>query len=456
MKQSALSWLVPSIFILWLFFVLATFFVVQKPFTGVHALAAGRAFLDLAVAGWVAVVGWGLGVGLLQWLLPAREAPEGLTNPDLTGESTEEVGKPSFEASVLGTGLGLGIVGLLSLAVGTLGLFRPVVIYTLMGLLSLGLLGWFWRHRPHWQFTFIDQPDRWTALYLALIALLGLLWALLPPADWDGLFYHLAGPKLYLQAGGIIGGINVPHFNFPSLMEMLFAWTMLLRGDIAAKLLHLVFGLLLTGLVYLTAHRLLEPKAGWRAVTILASMPMLITLASWAYNDLALAFYQLASIYSIINYQLVTSNGITSNQQRKEQSPQGTGQASKSEIQNLATGTHPVGYSEASQAKSKIQNHSWLILSGIFAGLAMGMKYTSFVTPVVVVFLILGWGIKKRETEGRAEGQGGGGAEEQRSRGAVYASDMMHNAPGITPHASRFAFYVLHFTFQKAPLVLTC
>src|SRR5688572_32777507 len=153
MKQSALSWLVPSIFILWLFFVLATFFVVQKPFTGVHALAAGRVFLDLAVAGWVAVVGWGLGVWLLQWLLPAEEtlevsAPSGPTeeNP----EFFQEGGWPSFEANVLGTGLGLGLIGLLSLAVGALGFFRPGVIYMLMGLLSLGLLGWFWRHRPRW------------------------------------------------------------------------------------------------------------------------------------------------------------------------------------------------------------------------------------------------------------------------------------------------------------------
>ena len=69
-----------------------------------------------------------------------------------------------------------------------------------------------------------------------------LLVALLPPTDWDGLFYHLTGPKLYLQAGQIVGGIDIPHLNFPSLMEMLFTWAMLLRSDIAAKLLHALYG----------------------------------------------------------------------------------------------------------------------------------------------------------------------------------------------------------------------
>jgi hypothetical protein len=150
MKQRVLPWLIPSIFILWLFFVLATFFVVQKPFTTVHALAAGQVFLDLSVAGWVALVGWGLGVWLLQWLLPAKEGPE--ISAGLTGENAEgfqTAARPSFETSVLGMGVGLGIVGLLGLAVGMLGLFRPGVIYSLTGLLSLGLLGWFWRHRPH-------------------------------------------------------------------------------------------------------------------------------------------------------------------------------------------------------------------------------------------------------------------------------------------------------------------
>ena len=107
-----------------------------------------------------------------------------------------------------------------------------------------------------------NPPGLLIGLYLLVIALFTLLVALLPPADWDGLFYHLTGPKLYLQAGGIAGGVDIPHLNFPSLMEMLFAWAMLLRGDMAAKLLHTFFGFLLAGLVYLTTRRFLGQETG--------------------------------------------------------------------------------------------------------------------------------------------------------------------------------------------------
>jgi len=349
MRKSPRDWLVPIGFILWIFFVLVTFFAIpqQKPFSEANVLALGNVLLDLLIAGWLILVGLGLGVWLLQYLMPTELA--------LT------------EVVVFGTGLGLGALGLLALGLGLVGLFRPVVAYGVTLALSVIVAPDLWqflRQLRAWRPT--NLPNRLTTLYLSAIGVFALLLALLPPTDWDGLFYHLTGPKIYLQAGRIVGDFDVPHFNFPSLMEMLFVWAMLLRGDIAAKLLHTGFGLLLAGLVYIVARRLLGQKVAWPAVLILASMPMLGTLSTWAYNDLALAFYQLASLYAVINYQL----SITNEQNSGIQNP-----------------------------KSKIQNRNWLILSGLFAGLAMGLKYTSFITPLVVVLLIVWFGFQQRQAK---------------------------------------------------------
>jgi 4-amino-4-deoxy-L-arabinose transferase-like glycosyltransferase len=270
----------------------------------------------------------------------------------------------------LGTGLGFGVLGLLAFLFGLAGLFRPSIFYAVTIVLSVisvpllvRLFRWGRRCRPA---NLLPWP---VGLYLGALALLTLLVALLPPTDWDGLFYHLTGPKLYFQAGRIVDGVDIPHLSFPALMEMLFTWAMLLRGDIAAKLLHACFGLLLVGLVYLIARRCCGRKSAWLAVLVLASMPMINTLAGWAYNDLALAFYQLASLYAIINYLLI-KNDLTK---------RSTYVSTQSPIHHL-------------QFISHNSSLSWLLLSAIFAGLAMGLKYTSFVTPLVVAALI-GWDV---------------------------------------------------------------
>ncbi len=327
-------WLAPALLVTWLFFVLTSFFVVQKPFTAANAVAVGNVLLDALTAAWLSLVALGLGRWLLLRLLP--QPP------------------PAAGQLISGTGLGLGLLGLLSLGVGLLGWFNRPVAYgitltlTAVALPSLRSLWRELRRRRAAPAAASNRPGGWTAVYLGSFALLTLLVALLPPTDWDGLFYHLTAPKLYLQAGAVVGGFDVPHFSFPALMEMLFAWAMLLRGDIAAKLLHLVYGLLLAGLVGLITHRFLSASAVWRALLLLASMPMLYILSGWAYNDLALAFYQLAAIYWLIEW---------------------------------------VQASRDAEAQFAIRN-SQLVVSGLFAGLAMGLKYTSFITPVVIVIAI--------------------------------------------------------------------
>ncbi|NJN98045.1 MAG: hypothetical protein HC875_30175 [Anaerolineales bacterium] len=224
------------------------------------------------------------------------------------------------------------------------------------------------------------HPNRLTLFYLALVGLFTLAAALLPPIDWDGLFYHLTAPKLFIQAHRISPGFDVPHFNFPFLAEMLFAYAMLLRGDIAAKLTHALYGLLLTGLVYLTARRHLSRESAWPSVLVLLSMPMIVTLAGWAYNDLALAFYQLAALYALLRGQGsgVRDRGSGVSNQKSVVSSQNT--ESKVLTFNLQPSTF---------------NLHWLVLSGLFAGLSMGLKYTSFIGPLTIGLILLWWLIRK-------------------------------------------------------------
>ncbi|MCP4415175.1 MAG: phospholipid carrier-dependent glycosyltransferase, partial [Chloroflexi bacterium] len=73
---------------------------------------------------------------------------------------------------------------------------------------------------------------------------------------------------------------------------------------------------------------------------VLISMPMVLNLGAQAYNDLPLAFYQVAALAALLRWR------------QKEQT-------------------------------------GWLILSGLLCGLAMGLKYTSFITPLLLAGFVV-------------------------------------------------------------------
>jgi hypothetical protein len=355
--------------------VLGSFFVVQKPFTAATAAAAGNVLLDVTTAAGLMLIAVGLGARLLR-LLPALDLSPG-------------------ETLLFSAGLGLGALGLVALGVGLAGGFTPLAAWPVTILLALLAA------RPLWQFRSlvfdIERPSLLIILYLTLFGLLTLLPALLPPVDWDGLFYHLTAPKLYLEAGQVIANPSVPHFNFPALMEMLFAWAMLLRGDIAAKLLHPGFGALLAGLIFQLTRRFFSSRAAWPALLIFASMPMVATLSGWAYNDLALAFYQLAALTAfLLSDPALRPNGFKLSPpappkggERIEIPPFGGLGGPESDVNLTPVLYHP-------HSKFPIPNSQFMILSGVFAGLAMGLKYTSFVTPLLIVGLIIGQAVQQR------------------------------------------------------------
>jgi hypothetical protein len=103
-------------------------------------------------------------------------------------------------------------------------------------------------------------------------------------------------------------------------------------------------------------------------------MPMIATLASWAYNDLALAFYQLAALYALLNY--LFPNFYNPNSQTISQISQ----------------------------ESPPSNPKWLLLSGAFAGLSMSLKYTSFIGPLTVGLILVWWQIARGRWH-RADGK---------------------------------------------------
>ncbi len=361
-----LRWSLIGLFILWLFFSIASYFVVYKPITPELSAALAeqpsltfstsaleRILLDLLAALWIPFLALGLGLPIWRWL--ALEKQEGKGTKEHGSESIPTASLPdnSSTALLLSWGLGFGALGLIVLGLGLMGWLETAVLLPLVILLT-AITAWPTLNSLR---QFANSQIRLLAnlplaiLFLLLTLGLALTLALLPPTDWDGLFYHLKGPQLYLSAGAIRPGIDLSHLNFPALFEMLYTLAMALRGDVSAQLLHLFFSLLLAGLVAIMARQLFGVRnGGITAVLFLFATPMILLLGTWAYNDLPLAFYSVGALYTFIRWQ----NGA---------------------------------------------NNRWLTLSGLYAGFAMSMKYTSFITPLFISSLLL-WQYRRNVRQG--------------------------------------------------------
>jgi len=139
--------------------------------------------------------------------------------------------------------------------------------------------------------------------------------------------------------------------------------------DVAAQLIHILFLFGLGGMVYVFAREHFGLKDGWTAVLFLYATPMVLSLSTWSYNDLGLAFFSAGSVYAFLKWQKEAENmgrGITRN---------------NADYKNK---------NSASSASFCVQSYNlrWLAVSGVFAGLAMSMKYTSIVGPAALGLLV--------------------------------------------------------------------
>lgn len=320
--------------LIWSGFVVAAYYVVQKP-------------LALQIIDHLSLTVWTLVVTSI--LLLNALALGTWTIRQFVGEGNQST------TLILAGGLGLGALGLFGFILAALGVARFGI---LLGIQILFLIWFMYKgmmadvlagvgecmsqlresasHVPGWM--------KWVVMLgLGLTFLL----TLLPPVEaFDALLYHLTVPYLWLQDGGV-RAYDMPPYWFPGIVEGAFVWGLGLGTDIVPQQLHFLWGVSIGLLLWKWSCSLWDDRTAWWALMLLVSMPSLPLLASWAYTDLALSFFALAMLYTL--------------------------------WQGHNTG-----------------NTNWWRLAAIFAGLAMGVKYTSAIVPVTAVLLISVWTFREQ------------------------------------------------------------
>lgn len=305
----------------WLFVVVFSYYISHKPFALENAAALGSAMGDVVVM--VALFLFACSLG--QFLLRSSTFASPL------------------EGLVFSTGLGLALISFATLASGLIGVLHPFVFWLALGLglfllrnqvcAVINILRAL-RHPAETRF------ERFLIVFILFSVGVAVLFSLLPPTAWDAQTYHLPIAKTAIEHGRISAPGDNPYFSYPSLVEMLFLAAMVLKGDVAAQLIHVGFLILLLAAMLAYAQRLFNARVGWLACALLVGVPSLLTVSTYAYVDLALAFFSFAAFYALM-------------------------------CAGQANGTR------------------WYVLAGALAGMAMGVKYTAVIVPCAMAVLLV-------------------------------------------------------------------
>ena len=259
--------------------------------SGAGESATGTLAALTVVAGW-----YGLGDVLLRSISPEGKVPSG-------GHG----GRSRALYLARTCGLGAGAWSLVWFALGLAGLYGPLVALATagMGLALVGRAVMASRRRHDTPQARSESPSEQPLLArvaapLALLpVVLAFVAALAPPTAKDALQYHLALPKAFLAAGGLV---EVPGniANYFALgAEMHGVWAMLLGRIVSARAGEAAFGAvmyaffpLLLAAVFGWARELALGRGwAWLAAAMVAGVPTLAEVAGSEYVDLALALY---------------------------------------------------------------------------------------------------------------------------------------------------------------------
>jgi hypothetical protein len=220
---------------------------------------------------------------------------------------TPDVDEEPILRNVLQATLGLGLLGLGIFLIGSLVGVRPWLMGAglLAAIIALrkAILSWLtaWKNlstlRPR------DLVETWLALPSLALLVLGLLQSAAPPLQWDTLTYHLTLPKAYLLSGSLERTAELMFWGMPQQVEMLNLAALAFGGESAATLLGWAFGFLtLAGALSLTS-RLFGLRAGWAAIASLLGGYTLSAALAWGYNEWPVMLFSLSMLACFSNWQ---------------------------------------------------------------------------------------------------------------------------------------------------------
>lgn len=189
------------------------------------------------------------------------------------------------------TGLGLGIISLVTFMVGLLNIHVALVLSLLLVWFCLDL-------RP--ERISYKLPMHPMYLCVVVLVLLQAHYALMPVIAWDSLNSHLEAPRVFLETDRITFNHYINFNNFPMNLEMLYFFPLLLRCPEATQVIGYLF-FILTLCAIIGWDYLYGKYAAIIACMLFFTMPHFVQFSAVAMTDVPLMFYVFMGVMSFLS-----------------------------------------------------------------------------------------------------------------------------------------------------------
>lgn len=251
--------------------------------------ALERLLKEAAGGGAVVASSWWLGRALL-----ARRAA-GLTRSEL---------------EIFSFGLGAAALSQIIFLLGLLQLYYDAVFVALgAGCLAAWLR---WGRRPRVESAPAIEEVFWRRTAAVVGIFYGPLYlfnALAPDVGPDSLGYHLGLISRYYREHALVAAAGNIYGLFPQGAEMLYLFAFAFGRHNAPQLVHFAFFAATLALLIGLGRRYGSPGAGWVAALLYGLSPVVAYDAVLAYNDCALAFFSVLTLYAWLWWREAPSSG---------------------------------------------------------------------------------------------------------------------------------------------------
>jgi len=313
----------------------------------------GNQIVSMFILLLILFAGYGLGQKLLKWFKFGKEF--------------------SLENFIFSIGLGLGGLIFFIFGIGIVGLLYKSLVWVF--LIIFGIIG-LWEIVKQ-KLSLLVQREKFVGfeifwiIVLFLTGLIFLIGALSPDTYYDSLVYYLGVPNYWI----VNHRITVVPYNYlsqhPYNISLLYTVGLLLKDDILAKLIHFSLGVLTLITIYVFCRKYFNRQIGLLAAVIFYTIPVVGMVSQRAGIELGLAFFETLAVFAFINWCQTDNRPITP------------------AFAEASAGRRSLSHSVTQSPSHPITSHKWLIISGIFAGLAMGGKYTSVICAIGLFIIII-------------------------------------------------------------------